>query len=188
MAACGSNPPPPPPVVESESPQEETPQEESPQEEPPQEEPPSEDTLLDHVPSEYATACVETQPPSPFSIGVTAALECNPLGDPQQLLYYQYDSTADMNDALQVYIDLTAEEWGSPPDEGDCQSGKEIGQYTIGGEAVGQLLCFATPSADYYWGYAWTNWNTNILAVVNDDSWGIRDLYQWWFNYAASTA
>ena len=125
-----------------------------------------------------------------MSAGFLVGVECNPLGDPQQLLYFAYSSTKAMNNALAAYTHSTATQWGNPT-LGNCQHSEgSIGYYTINGRTVGQLACPLSTDTPIQWGYLWTNWNTDILGVVNDGSyWSIpANYYQWWANYGGSTA
>ena len=129
--------------------------------------------LLGHVPSYLAASCVET---APDISGATEALECDPSDDPQQVLYWQFDNRADLDAALQPWVAdiLTG--------TGDCRSGFDGHvTYQVGGSTAGDLVCSLND------GWAWSDWNTGILAVAYDQYFHAPDFYQWWANNGSTT-
>lgn len=133
----------------------------------------SEQGLLGHVPTYLAASCVET---APNIAGATEALECDPSDDPQQILYWQFDSRADLDAALQPWLaDIFT-------GTGDCRSGFDGHvTYQVGGATAGDLVCSQND------GWAWSDWNTGILAAAYDQYFHAQDFYQWWANNGSTT-
>jgi hypothetical protein len=129
--------------------------------------------LVNHVPGYLATSCVPTTPDLP---GSTEALECDPLSDPQKVLYWQFDNRADLDAATQRW------EGDLLQGTGDCRTGFDGHvTYAIGGQTAGDLVCTDND------GWAWSDWNTGIFAVAYDQYFHAQDFYQWWANSGSTT-
>jgi hypothetical protein len=129
--------------------------------------------LLAHVPDAFAASCTEVRADMR---GATQALECDPVADPQQIRYWQFDSRADMDSAMQSWVDDLLQ--GTR----NCRTGFDGHvTYQVGGATAGDLICSLNK------GWAWSNWKTDILAVANDQYFHAQDFYQWWANYGSST-
>jgi hypothetical protein len=129
--------------------------------------------LIAHVPGYLVTSCVNTAPDLP---GATEALECDPLSDPQKVLYYQFDNRADLDAATQRWVG------GLLQGTGDCQSGFDGHlTYNLGGQTAGDLVCTDND------GWAWSDWHTGIFAVAYDQYFHAQDFYQWWANAGGTT-
>ena len=129
--------------------------------------------LAAHVPGYLLTSCVTTTPDLP---GATEALECDPLSDPQKVLYWQFDNRADLDAATQQW------EGNLLQGTGDCRTGFDGHvTYNVGGQTAGDLVCTDND------GWAWSDWHTGIFAVAYDQYFHAQDFYQWWANSGSTT-
>ncbi len=66
-------------------------------------------------------------------------------------------------------------------DAGSCQTGPDLGTYTIGEVDAGQLFC-ADDGTNYT--IVWTDEEVRILSVGPTSTAGYLELYEWWLNEA----
>jgi len=129
--------------------------------------------LIAHVPGYLQTSCVSA---TPDLQGATEALECDPLSDPQKVLYYQFDNRADLDAATQQWVGKLLQ------GTGDCRTGFDGHvTYNVGGRTAGDLVCTDND------GWAWSDWHTGIFAVAYDQYFHAQDFYQWWANAGSTT-
>ena len=138
--------------------------------------------LFAYVPASLQSSCTATGGttghfPAQIS-GYTDSLACDtgPVSDIDEVDYYQYASTSDMQSAYG-----TASDGAFLP--GGCASGgEEYGTWSTGGAAIGGISCpESTPVA-----LVWDDPNTNILAVVKADYASPSESYDWWQSNGAS--
>lgn len=95
-----------------------------------------------------------------FDTGFVVGIQCiNIASVDGYLVYYQYDSVANMNAAYQSDVEF----FGSDATGSSCQTEAAEGGYTIGGTPAGRLMC-----ADYDTGLIayWTHEGFAILSSI----------------------
>jgi hypothetical protein len=137
--------------------------------------------LFAYVPASLQSSCTDTGTVGHFPAqisGYTNSLACDtgPVSELDEVDYYQYASTSDMQSAYG-----TASDGGWLP--GGCASGSlEYGTWSTGGAAIGDISCpGSTPVA-----LVWDDPNTNIIAVVKADYAIPSEYYDWWQSNGAS--
>jgi hypothetical protein len=137
--------------------------------------------LLAYVPASLQSSCTDTGGTGHFPVqisGYTDSLACDTgsVSELDEVDYYQYASTSDMQSAYG-----TASDGAFLP--GGCASGgQEDGTWSTGGAAIGSISCpESTPVA-----LVWDDPNTNIIAVIKADYALPSESYGWWQSNGAS--
>lgn len=127
--------------------------------------------LLAHIPPAYREDCSAV---TSFDTGFVVGIQCiNIASVDGYLVYYQYDSVANMNAAYQSDVEF----FGSDATGSSCQTEAAEGGYTIGGTPAGRLMC-----ADYDTGLIayWTHEGFAILSSIVLFEGTYPDLYAIW--------
>jgi hypothetical protein len=136
---------------------------------------PSQDTaeLLALVPAGIQSSCT---PDASNATGTLSGLTCHPGGDgPASLSLYAYTDSAAMISAFKDYV-------GDLP-TGSCSTGEDRqGTWTYSNITQGPIACYVSRAGD-----ATILWGSNdkaVLALAQDTSWTLTQMYTWWINDA----
>ena len=122
--------------------------------------------LLDHIPSAIAASCTPVDPPP----GALVAVECSDPYEPITVLYIQFFSKSDMDDAF-------ASDYSSS-ESGSCSNGEAGTQpYVQGGDPAGQYSCYDSEYGNHV---SWTHEPTDIMAVSYSPALTYGELELWW--------
>jgi hypothetical protein len=129
--------------------------------------------LLTLVPAGIQGSCT---PDTSNATGTLSSLTCHPGGDgPASLSLYAYTDSAAMTSAFKDYV-------GDLP-TGSCSTGEDRqGTWTYSSITQGPLACYVSRAGD-----ATILWGSNdkaVLALAQDTSWTLTQMYTWWINNA----
>jgi hypothetical protein len=134
------------------------------------------DALLAHVPDAFHPTC---SPQAPDREGMLAGVICEPAGSAFSAVYASYADNQVMN---QHFVEL-AEDLDSP-EGGTCQTGPNVGPWSVeGGAQVGTLTCGPNPD-DEGIVFLWTHDELNILTGGRFATEDYGAMYTWWANEA----
>jgi hypothetical protein len=130
--------------------------------------------LLALVPAATQDSC--TADTNSLTTTVVAALICHPGdGGPSTMSLYAYSDGASMTEAFNSYA-------GTLP-TGACSAGAaRQGTWSSSGATQGPLACYVSRAGDTT--IIWGSDDNAVLAIAQDPSWTLSQMYAWWHDDA----